>query len=145
VNSAPDTGDWQRARGHVAAESENRVAKTALDQAAGVCGGRDRISYGSSSVKECRGAGGCTCGDTAIKTARRLGASVMAVCVGREGRGGADLRRTRVGARYRTSGGPMAWLRGVMEDAGEQRVKDELPCGEALDQAHSAAAARTGP
>ena len=70
---------------------------------------------------------------------------VMAARVGRERMSGADLRRTRVGARHGTPGGPMAWLRGVMEDAGEQRLKDELPCGKALDRAHGAATARTGP
>ena len=36
-------------------------------------------------------------------------------------------------------------LRGVMEDVGDQCFKEELPCGEALDEAHGAAAAGTRP
>jgi hypothetical protein len=32
-----------------------------------------------------------------------------------------------------------------MEDVGEQRLKKELPCGEALDETHGAATAGTGP
>jgi hypothetical protein len=36
-------------------------------------------------------------------------------------------------------------LRRVMEDVGEQRLKEELPCGETLDEAHGAATAGTRP
>ena len=58
---------------------------------------------------------------------------------------GADLRRTRVRARPITPGGPRVPLRGVMKDVGDQCFKEELPCGEALDEAHGAATAGTRP
>ena len=59
---------------------------------------------------------------------------------------GADLRRPRVRARRDT-----AWrtevcgLRRVMEDVGEERMEEDLPCREALDQTHGAATASTRP
>ena len=42
-------------------------------------------------------------------------------------------------------GGPSVPLRRVMEDVGEPRLKEELPCGEALDEAHGAATAWARP
>src|SRR6516162_9633738 len=73
-----------------------------------------------------RRAGRRTCGDMAIETAREPGASVMAVCVGGDRTSGTDLRRTRSRARRETSGGPMTWLRRVMNDVGEPRLEEEL-------------------
>src|SRR5688572_10518452 len=42
-------------------------------------------------------------------------------------------------------GGPRVPLRGVMEDVGEQGLKEKLPWGETVDDAHGAATARTWP
>jgi hypothetical protein len=66
--------------------------------------------------------------------------------VGIDAERGADLRRdarpSATPQRLADGGVP---LRRVMEDVGEHRLKEELPSGEAFDEAHGAATAGTRP